>query len=101
MGVLKRAMLARDDEFGRFLQEVLDDGGIVGPAAGITRKVIADGSPEELSDKQYQVFDTFVLDKYVKPCTVCGNDLPSSELSAARGNGGKCSWCWNRESKKD
>ena len=43
MGILKRAMLARDDAFGRFLQELLDEGCIEGAAAGIAKKVIADG----------------------------------------------------------
>lgn len=101
MGLAKRAMI-EDDGFSRFLQEILDLGGIEGAAAGITKKVIADGDTEELSEKQRQIFKTYVVDEYVTPeCASCGCTIPWSEMSTAYDNGGLCSWCWNRESKID
>jgi hypothetical protein len=101
MGLLKRAMM-EDNGFGRFLQELLDEGGIEGAASGITKKVIADGDAEQLSEKQMYVFKIHVMDHYVTPeCTSCGCDISWSEMQAARDNGGLCSWCWNRESKND
>ena len=102
MGMLKRALL-EDDGYSRFLQELLDEGAIDGAAAGITKKVIAEGGDtEQLSEKQVHVFKTYVLDEFVTPeCSSCGCSIPWSEMQAARDNGGLCSWCWNRESKKD
>jgi hypothetical protein len=103
MGALKRAMLEDDDGYCRFLRELLDEGGIEGPGAGITKKVISDGGDtEQLTEKQMHVFQTHVIDPYVTPeCTSCGCSIPWSEMQAARDNGGLCSWCWNRESKND
>jgi hypothetical protein len=99
MGQMKRMM--EYSEMTDFLQELLDEGVLSGAAEGITKKVVADGHMEALSEKQNEVFEEYVLNKYAKPCTSCGTEMPWSELSAARDNGGLCSWCWNRESKDD
>jgi len=83
-----------------FLQELLDLGLLEKAAAGITKKVIAEGD-DSLSEKQLYAFNTHVVDKFAKKCSRCGINIPWSEMSAAYDNSGKCSWCWNLTEKND
>jgi hypothetical protein len=102
MGLAKQAML-EDDGFCGFLQEVLDGEGLDDAAAGITKKVIADGgSIESLSEKQKYVFKTHVMGEYVTTdCSRCGSNIPWSEMYAAHDNGGMCGWCQHMTEKDD
>jgi hypothetical protein len=102
IGLAKRAML-EDDGFSGFLQELLDGDVLEDAAAGITKKVIADGGgTDSLSEKQKYVFKTHVMDEYVtSECSRCSSDIPWSEMYAAHDNGGMCSWCWHMTNKDD
>jgi hypothetical protein len=95
--------MLEDEGFSDFLQEVLDGEGLDGAAAGIAKKVIADGgSTESLSEKQKYVFKTYVTDEYVSSdCSRCGSNIPWSEMYAAHDNGGLCNWCWHMINKDD
>ncbi len=54
MGLAKQAML-EDDGFSDFLKEVLNGEGLDDAAAGITKKVIADGGSTELLSGEAEV----------------------------------------------
>lgn len=90
-----------DNEFTAFLEELLSLERIEGVAAGITKKVIAQGR-DSLSQKQDYVFQKEVLDEYVyESCDVCCNSIPWSEMVDAYDNGGNCGRCEYLMNKDD
>lgn len=89
-----------NNEYNEFLQTLIDSEHLDGPASGIAKKVIAEGS-ESLSAKQKFVLKKEV-DEYISDdCSRCGADIPWSEMYEAYHNGGMCSWCDHMESKSD
>ncbi|GFM83137.1 hypothetical protein PSCICN_38290 [Pseudomonas cichorii] len=81
------------DDFADFLDELVKQERIEGAAAGITKKVIAEGK-ESLSSKQSYVFQAEVLDEYlIDGCGRCSSSIPWSEMIDAYDNGGYCGYC--------
>jgi hypothetical protein len=75
------------------LRELLADGQIQGPAAGVTRQLLARGE-NSLSDRQEWVFSTQVREKYIdRICELCEQRIPVSEVRESWSNGGYCGIC--------
>lgn len=90
-----------EDDYGEFLQELVDHGHLSDVAAGITRQVIAQGETS-LSPKQQAVYDREVKEPFLNAeCERCGGDIPASELSGALDNDGLCGWCAQVGSRED
>lgn len=84
-----------------FLGQLVDGGEIGDPAAaGITKKVIADGE-QSLSDKQRYVFNTKVKNVFHRPvCSLCGESVEWDTAYEEMGSSEpKCSSCNYRYEK--
>ncbi len=72
-----------------------------GPAVGIARKVIAEGT-QSLVGGQRDVYRIFIQEKYLNmTCTRCGVPLPTSEITYALENDGLCTWCGRMKEKNE
>lgn len=70
-------------------------------AAGITKKVLADGL-DSLSEKQLHVFKTYVVDRWLTRKCRCGDhEVEGHELIFLWENDGYCGRCANRMAKDD
>ena len=100
------------DEFVDFLEQLVSSEKIEGPAGGIAKKVVAEGSMRGLTSKQHYALvagvTSWISDNFsgYKPgsvefgesppapdCSECSNEVPWSEVFLA--NNGRCSWCEN------
>jgi hypothetical protein len=82
-----------EDDFNSFLQALLDNKMFNNDKEeGIVKKVINEGF-DSLSKNQKFVFEKAISPYVTNECSRCGMDIPWCEMSAAKDNGGKCSWC--------
>ncbi|MFJ1377937.1 hypothetical protein ACILPE_03435 [Capnocytophaga canimorsus] len=83
-----------EEDFIDFLQELKGTGCFVHDTKleGIVSYTIDNGF-EKLSDKQKYVLEQGILDYKIEECQRCGLDIPWSEMIAAAGYRGWCSWC--------
>lgn len=82
-------------DFENYLSSLINMKGFDSTAEGIAKQVLDKGI-EALSDKQYHVFEKYVMkDNLVKSsdCMRCGNEITWDEMDYAIENGGFCSWC--------
>ena len=81
------------DEFNEFLQAVVENGHLDGPALGIS-KLVLDRGQDVLSSAQARVFQTEVLDEFAQDDSRrCHAEIPWSEKYYAYHNGGLCGYC--------
>jgi len=72
-----------------------------GPAVGIARKVIAEGT-RNLTSKQQYVYDKSIREPYLEmKCSRMGDPLPTSEITFALENDGLCTWCARMKEKRE
>jgi hypothetical protein len=84
-----------DDNSGLslFLEELIEGNYLEDAALGIAKKVVADGTAS-ISDKQYDVFQKYVLDSFViESCEMCGYKFLWTEKLDAYLNQGVCGYC--------
>lgn len=86
--------ILEEQERDEVLTRLIDGGYLEGPAAGIARKVITEGT-RSLSDRQQYVFRRYVEEEYLDAvCDLCGTPLPTSEIIyALEESGGLCTVC--------
>ena len=81
-----------DPDFNAFLQDLIDNGHIVGPAVAVIKRVIAEGI-SCLDVKQRRIFDTHVGEFILSECSRGSCDIPWQEMAEAHDRGGVCRWC--------
>lgn len=87
-GVFERAEEQRlEQSFIRVLEHLIEQEKIIDSTAlGITKKVIADGNLNGLSDRQRHVFDKNVAPLLNETCSICGSPISGEELESAYDN---------------
>jgi hypothetical protein len=81
------------DKFNKFLRQLIDAGRLKATARGITLRVIAKGL-HTLSRSQKFVFQTEVVEKFVRKTCRCGNEISWDEMFFVED--GKCIDCQNK-----
>jgi hypothetical protein len=95
-----------EQDFKDYLKYIVDVYGqnLSEAALGITKKVIESGI-DELSPKEQNVFQNYVLEPYTqKECVLCQEEIPWCEMRVnipKNEEDGLCSWCRHREEKDD
>ena len=106
------------DEFVDFLGQLVSSEQLEGPAGGIAKKVVADGSMSGLTRNQHYAlmagvtswlggnfagYKTRSVEFGESPpaptCSECPNEMPWSEVFLAEN--GRCSWCQNVHHKDE
>ena len=96
---MDREELFEEREQQAFVHELIERDALEGPALGVAKKFVAEGS-SVLSEKQIWVLREHVLAAHkVKRCDHCENEIPWSEQLNALDNGGLCGYCEHRWNK--
>ena len=89
------------DEFGEFLEQIIEIEEPENPLLGVIKQVIGQGE-DSLSEKQNFLFKKHVLDVYtVKECVLCAGNIPFSEMFDAATDHGMCGHCSHMTGKDD
>lgn len=75
-----------DEDFIGYLKDILENNQLYdSPAAeGIAKKVVAEGTIANLSEKQVHTLIVYGVDvdgNYIKGCGICGEELPWCEMA--------------------
>lgn len=81
-----------DEGYNAFLQDLIDNRHILGPAVAVVKRVITEGTTS-LTAKQKQIFDSHVGEFIIPECTRGSCNIPWSEMAEAHDHGGMCRWC--------
>lgn len=91
-----------DEEVLGFIKELIELERLEGAALGVAIQVVAEGGTENLSGRQKQVFDRYVIqENTVESCTRCSHPIPHCEMIEALDNGGHCNYCAHMMEKAD
>ena len=93
-------MYYNEDDYNRFVQQLVDYGRLEGKEAGIA-KLMLDKGYDTLSEKQKFVFDKAIERNTIESCNRCGCSIPWSEMYEALENGGYCNYCQHMMKKID
>ena len=93
-GIVEQAEREREEaDFRGFLQQLVDGEDITGAAAGITKKVIAEGESSLIGNQRW-VFNEKVRKLFLLPCCEqCGDSIPWDQAYEALHEGGLCASC--------
>ncbi len=86
--------LTYDNDYIKFLQEIIKHEVLLDPARGITKMVIA-GRINQLSEKQARVYKRYVYDRFKQQCDNCGVFIPWCDMFNAVASGNLCEKCFN------
>jgi len=90
-----------EEDFSDFLIQIINDNRLEsGKEIGIMKLAI-EKDFESLSEKQRYVLKKAISDMLCEKCVLCTNDIPWSEMTNAKDNGGFCSSCWYTMNKND
>jgi len=91
---MERVNFVQTDEDGPndYLSDLVRNGALEEPAAGIARQMI-DRGVDSLTDNQWYAFSRGMEHYYVEECTRCASGIPWSEMAGAVDNGGYCGYC--------
>ena len=94
--------VVQEEEYLDYLKDLIQSGMIDGQAAIGIAKQVASGQANQLSDKQWDVFEKYVFKPfYVEECTRCACEIPWCEMMDALDNGGYCNYCVHMMEKDD
>ena len=93
-------MYYNEDDYNRFVQQLVDYGRLEGKEAGIAKRMLDKGY-DTLSQKQKFVFDKAIERNTIESCNRCGCSIPWSEMYEALENGGDCNYCQHMMKKID
>lgn len=91
-----------DQELLDFIKELIEQERLEGAALGVAMQVVNDGDTDNLSERQRQVFERYVVEaNNVDFCARCANTIPYCEMLEALDNGGYCNYCAHMMEKAD
>ena len=83
------------------LQMLIAEGTLNSIEAGITA-IVLNGEVDQLSDKQRQVFEKYVVGKYLKThCDTCGEEVPLEDVVSFDGTCRGCHAGWAKTRAPD